>query len=147
MTIPSTIDCPAETAEAASITDGLPTLAYVSTGSGVEAKAQAGWQPVNEVNRQAWEEIERRIALARQAVCDGKRSCLSYYMVAHQMDCLLLGQSTGQSPLLVWLHLRPFFFRRMGPARLRRYAELFQVDVGDLLRGELRPPIYQHLRA
>lgn len=128
---------------AASITDGLHTLAYVPTGDGIEPVAQAGWQPVNEVNRQAWEEIERRIEAARCAAQSGQRSCLYYYMIANQMDCLLLGQYTRQSPLLVWLHLWPLFFRRLGPARLRRYAELFQVDVRDLAQGELRPPVYR----
>lgn len=132
---------------AESITDGLHTLAYVPTGTGIEPVAQAGWQPVNEVNRQAWEEIERRVEAARAAVLAGRRSRLFYYMIANQMDCLLLGQYTGQSPLLVWLHLRPLLFRRLGPARLRRYAELFQVDVRDLVQGELQPPIYRLSRA
>lgn len=143
-------DCsahPNEPESAASITDGLHTLAYVPTGSGIEPVAQAGWQPVNEVNRQAWEEIERRVEAARVAVRLGRRSCLYYYMVANQMDCLLLGQYTGQTPLLVWLHLRPLFFRLIGPARLGRYAELFQVDVRDLAHGELRPPVYRLSRA
>ncbi len=136
-----------EPERAASITDGLPTLSYVRTGAGIEPVAQAGWQPVNEVNRQAWEEIERRVDSARVAVRSGRKSCLHYYMIANQMDCLLLGQYTGQSPLLVWLHQRPLFFRLLGPTRLRRYAELFQVDVRDLVHGELRPPVYGLSRA
>lgn len=132
---------------AASITNGLHTLAYVRAGDMIAPVAQAGWQPVNEVNQQAWEEIERHVELARSAVRAGRRSCLYYYMVANQMDCHLLGQYTGQSPLLVWLHLRPFLFRWISQARMQRYADLFQIDTHDLAQGTLRPPIYSLSRA
>ena len=148
MTVSSPLSpCNHET-EAASITDGLHILAYVrDPAGGIEPVTQPGWQPVNEVNRQAWEEIERRVDSARVAVRSGRKSCLYYYMIANQMDCLLLGQYTGQSPLLVWLHQRPLFFRLLGPTRLRRYADLFQVEVRDLVHGELQPPVYGLSRA
>ena len=134
--------------QAASITGDLDILAYVHTRTGtIEPKAQPGWQPVNEVNRQAWEEIERRIEAARHLVRSGRRSCLYYYMVANQMDWLLLARYAHQSPLLVLLHLLPCGFRRLGPHRLRRYAELFQVEPDELSRGELRPPVYDLQRA
>ena len=148
MTVSSPLSPRNQETEAASITDGLHILAYVKgPAGGIEPVAQPGWQPVNEVNRQAWEEIERRIEAARGWVRTGRRSCLYYYMVANQMDPLLLARYSGQSPLLVWLHLRPFFFRRIDRKRLCRYADLFQVEPEALVRGDLHPPVYQLHRA
>ena len=127
----------------ASVTDGLHTVSYAVNNQGtIEQVKGEGWQPVDDVNRQAWQEIERQIELARSRVAAGRASCLYYYMVANQMSILLLARYSRQSPLLVLMHLIPFFFKRLSEARLERYAALFQVTAADLTRAELRPAVY-----
>ena len=135
----------AETAcgQAHSITDGLQTLNYIPNDSGrITASTKDSWQPVNEVNRQAWEEIDRHIARAQRKIASGRASCLSYYMVANQMSILLLARYTRQPSWKVFLHLLPFFFKRLSRRQLRPYAQLFQVSEDDLLAGRLLPAVY-----
>ncbi len=127
------------------ITAGLKIVSYSVNSKGeYELVPGLGWQPVNVVNRQAWQEIEKNIASSREKIAAGRVSCLHYYMTANQMDIGLLARYTRQSRWLVSLHLVPFIFNRMRPKTLQKYAELFQVPLDDLIRGKLKPPIYLH---
>lgn len=122
------------------VTDGLKTVSYARNQQGrIEPVEGDGWQPVNDVNGQAWREIDQRIALARAKVASGRLSCLYYHMVANQMTVWLLARYTRQSALTVLLHLLPFCFNRLPLGRLQTYADLFQVAADDLRRGLLPP--------
>ena len=132
---------PPDTAD--SITDGLQTVSYAQNSQGqLEQVKGQGWQPVNDVNRQAWREIEKQIEQARSRVVSGRASCLYYYMIANQMSITLLARYSGQSSLRVRLHLIPFFFRRLTAGQLQRYADLFQISSRDLKKGALLPAVY-----
>ncbi len=127
------------------ITAGLKIVSYAVNSKGeYELVPGLGWQPVNVVNRQAWQEIEKKIASSREKVAAGRVSCLHYYMIANQMDIGLLARYTRQSRWLVRLHLVPFLFNRMRPKTLKKYAELFQIFPDDLISGKLKTPIYHH---
>ena len=127
-----------------SVTGGLKTVSYAKDYQGrVEMVEGDGWQPINDVNGQAWREIEKQIDRARAQVASGRTSCLYYYMVANQMSILLLARYSRQSPLKVFLHLIPFFFKRLQIVETQKYADLFQVAPEDLIRGDLRPAVYQ----
>ncbi|NEX20726.1 hypothetical protein G3480_10460 [Thiorhodococcus mannitoliphagus] len=140
---------PSENAEqeARSITDGLHTLNYIPDDSGrVSTDQQDGWQPVNEVNHQAWQEIDRHIDQASRKIASGRASCLYHYMAANQMSPRLLA-SYARLPLWkVYLHLLPFFFRRLSRDDLRPYAQLFQISEDDLQAGRLLPAVYHRGR-
>jgi hypothetical protein len=127
------------------ITDGLETVSYSMNSKGeYELVPGLGWQPVNVVNRQAWQHIEKNIALSRKKVGAGRASCLHYYMTVNQMDIGLLAGYTGQSRWLVRLHLIPFIFVRIRPKTVQKYAAFFQVSPDDLINGILKAPIYSH---
>ncbi|MBU4262459.1 MAG: hypothetical protein KKC76_11410 [Proteobacteria bacterium] len=137
----TTPDHPAED----DITDGQKIVSYsVNRRGEYELIPESVWQPVNVVNQQAWQEIEKKIDLSRQKVLAGQVSCLHYYMTANQMDPALLAQYVGQSRWKVRLHLVPFIFNRLSANTLRIYAELFRISLDDLRTGRLRPPIYNH---
>ena len=148
MAMPVTMPKLADTTEpkqeqAHSITGGLLTLNYAPDGTGsVTPRKNECWQPVNEVNHQAWEEIDRHVARAHRKVASGQTSCLYYYMVANQMSVFLLARYTGQPFWQVYLHLRPFFFRRLAGRQLSLYARLFHVSADDLQNGRLLPAVY-----
>lgn len=126
-----------------SVTDGLHTVSYVADAQGEQELISGSvWQPVNIVNRQAWEEIEEHIAASREKIAQGRVSCLHYYMIANQMNIGLLAQYTGQARCLVRLHLIPFVFRRLGRKTLDRYANVFLVSPEDLIQGILKEPVY-----
>jgi len=127
------------------IADGLKTVSYVADTKGNQELVPGSiWQPVNIVNRQAWQEIEKHIELSKEKVASGRVSCLHYYMTANQMDIGLLAQYTRQARWRVHLHLIPFFFKRLRVTTINRYAEVFQVSPDDLIQGALRPPVYNH---
>ncbi|MDU9047497.1 MAG: hypothetical protein Q3M30_01515 [Candidatus Electrothrix sp. Rat3] len=126
-----------------SVTDGLHTVSYVADAQGEQELISGSvWQPVNIVNRQAWEEIEEHIAASKEKIAQGRVSCLRYYMIANQMDIGLLAKYTGQARCLVRLHLLPFIFCRLGRKRLDRYANVFLVSSEDLIQGILKEPVY-----
>ncbi len=129
---------------ARSVTDGLQTVNYVADAGGRQELVPGFvWQPVDVVNRQAWQEIAQHIAASRVLVESGQASCLHYYMTANQMDTALMASYTGQSRWWVRLHLRPWCFRRLSRRTLEKYAELFQVRVEDLACGRLLAPVYE----
>jgi hypothetical protein len=126
-----------------SVTDGLHTVSYVADAQGEQELISGSvWQPVNIVNRQAWEEIEEHIAASKEKIAQGRVSCLHYYMIANQMDIGLLAKYTGQARCLVRLHLLPFIFCRLGRKTLERYAQVFLVSPEDLIQGILKEPVY-----
>ncbi len=126
-----------------SVTDGLHTVSYVADAQGEQELISGSvWQPVNIVNRQAWEEIEEHIAASKEKITQGRVSCLHYYMIANQMNIGLLAKYTGQARCLVRLHLVPFVFRRLGRKTLDRYANVFLVSPEDLIQGILKEPVY-----
>ncbi len=125
------------------ITEGLKIVSYVVNSKGeYELTPDFVWQPVNVVNHQAWQEIDKHISQSRKKVAAGQVSCLHYYMIANQMDTGLLAQYTGQARWKVYLHLLPFFFNRLSATTLKKYADLYKISADDLIRGTLRPPIY-----
>ncbi len=126
------------------VTEGLATVSYsVNSDGAYELVSGPGWQPVNVVNAQAWREIEKEISVAEDKVHSGRASCLQYYMTANQMDVGLLARYTGQPRWRIRLHLMPFFFSKLAPDAIRKYAELFQVTSEDLKNGRLKPPVYE----
>lgn len=121
-----------------SVTNGLQTISYRQNRKGIIEPVQGeGWAPVNDVNRQAWLEIEKKVHKSKEKVNTGRYSCLHYYMTVHQMTPLLLARSTRQSFWQVLLHLVPFIFKRLPPATLQKYSDLFQVAPHDLQKGRM----------
>lgn len=102
-------------------------------GAFVLAKS-AGWEPKNIANDQAWELIKEQVKDTVAKINAGKLSPLAYHMVRNLMGVGLLAKYVGYSRLRVWRHLRPTGFRRLKPAQLKRYADIFAMDVQDLSR-------------
>lgn len=96
--------------------------------------ATAGWMPVNEANRLAWEDIKEQLLQVRQDVTSGKLSPLAYYMTRAQMDVALLSSYAAVARWRVRRHLRPAIFRKLGSDQLSHYARLFGVSVVQLVQ-------------
>lgn len=130
---------------AADITDGLKIVSYAVNSKGEYALTpDFVWQPVNVVNQQAWQEIEKNIAASKDKIAAGRASCLHYYMTANQMDTGLLAQYTDQPRWKVCLHLLPFVFNRLSAKTLQKYAALYRISPDDLAQGRLQPLIHNH---
>lgn len=125
------------------ITDGLKIISYVAGNDGNhELVSDSMWHPVSIVNRQAWLEIDKKIELSKTKIATGKVSCLHYYMTSSLMDTGLLAKYTGQSRLLVYLHMIPFFYNRLGVETLNKYVKIFKVSLHDLVQGQMGAPVY-----
>ncbi len=105
-------------------TDG--TEHYTEIGS-------VGWEAENVVNQQAWDEINEKVEDARQKVLSGQASILLYHMEKNLMDTTILSGYVGTLPIIVGLHMRPFFFKMLGTKTLEKYAYAFRMSVEDMI--------------
>ncbi|NWO05153.1 MAG: hypothetical protein HLX50_05490 [Alteromonadaceae bacterium] len=92
----------------------------------------SGWEAEDVVLDQAVEEYKRFTREARQRVKQGLSSPLEYHMCAHRMDLTVLAQATGFFRWQVKRHLKPSVFNRLGPGKLERYQEAFQMSAEQL---------------
>lgn len=92
----------------------------------------SGWDPVNEANRIAWEDIKEQLDEVRCSIKAGKVSVLAYYMVRAQMDRSLLASYSGISTWRVWRHLKPTPFAKISDSDRATYAKLFGIDIEQL---------------
>jgi len=94
--------------------------------------ASAGWNPKNIANNQAWEVIEHEIAKALKGIHAGKLSPLAFHMAKNQMNPGLLAQYAGFSRWRVKRHLKPAVFKRLNPAVLEQYSDVFGITIKQL---------------
>lgn len=115
------------------IAEGLKEVTYAVDAAGCyKLVPSAGWEPKNISNYQAWEVVAAQVAEARQAVLIGRVSPLAFHMARNQMDTALLAQYMGLPRWRVWLHLRPWGFRRLSAAQLEGYAAMLRTSVAQL---------------
>jgi len=92
-----------------------------------------GWEVENVVLAQAWEEINEKVEHAKQKVLSGQASILLYHMEKNLMDTTILSGYIGVMPFIVKLHLKPFFFKKLGRQTLEKYAYAFRMPVEEMI--------------
>jgi hypothetical protein len=85
------------------------------------------------VLQQAWEEIGEKVEQARQKVLSGEASLLYYYMEKNLMDATILSGYVDTLPFMVSLHMKPFFFRKLGRKTLEKYAYAFRIPLAEMM--------------
>jgi hypothetical protein len=91
-----------------------------------------GWEPENIVLGQAWEEINEQVAETRKRVQEGKLSPLAYHMQKQMLDTAMVSGYTGFPGILVKLHLKPWFFKRLSNKQLEKYAKALRISIETL---------------
>jgi hypothetical protein len=115
------------------INDGRREVCYAVDGEGRYVLAEsAGWEPKNVANDQAWDIIRQQVREAVAKIEAGQLSPLAYHMARNQMNLGLLAKYVGFNRFRVRRHLKPDVFRRLKPAIIKRYADVFGIDVGQL---------------
>lgn len=94
--------------------------------------ASVGWEPKNIVNDQAWAVIAAEVERVRRLVVNGKLSPVAFYQARHQMDLGLLASYVNMPRWRVWLHRKPFFFKRLSAETLTRYTTIFGLSAAEL---------------
>jgi hypothetical protein len=107
-------------------------LCYATDDSGkYTTELSQGWEVKAGALDVAWQDIEERIAAAREKVLRQEASPLLYFMELKLMDIGVLAGYTGFWKWQVRRHLRPGVFEKLSARKLRRYAEVFDVSVND----------------
>lgn len=92
----------------------------------------SGWAVKNAALDAAWQDIEERVARARDKVLKGEASPLLFFMERRLMDMPTLAAYTGFWKWRIRKHLTAKGFAGLSGRRLSRYAEAFAVSVDDL---------------
>ena len=102
-----------------------------STGNYTTALS-TGWEVKARALDVAWEDIEKRIASARQKVLNNEASPILYFIELRLMDIGIVSAYTGFWKWTIKQHLKPSVFRKLPESKLKKYAEAFNVSVDEL---------------
>ncbi len=91
-----------------------------------------GWEPKTIALSNTIEDIEERVALAKQRVKNGETSPIEYYMELHRMDLPILASYVGLWKWRVKRHFKPSVFKKLSNKILEKYATVFDVSVEKL---------------
>ncbi|WCT12199.1 hypothetical protein [Mucilaginibacter jinjuensis] len=92
----------------------------------------SGWEVKAQALDLAWQDIDQRIATAKQRVLNKEASPLLFFMEYRLMDASILADYTGFWQWQIKRHLKPEVFDSLSDKKLQKYAEAFNVKVADL---------------
>lgn len=92
----------------------------------------SGWDIKMKALDVAWDDIEKKVADARQKVFNKEASPILYYMELKLMNIPILSGYTGFWQWQVKRHLKPLVFEKLSERKLQKYAAVFDITVEDL---------------
>jgi hypothetical protein len=108
-------------------------VCYATDSSGKYVKElSTGWDVKTKALDVAWDDIDKRIAAAKEQVLNNMASPLLFFMELRLMDLGILADYTGFWKWQIKRHLRPEVFDKLSPKKLQKYAEAFNVAVDEL---------------
>jgi len=96
-----------------------------------------GWNPKNEVMKEAWDQVNEKVENARNKVLSGELSPLGYYIEKNIMDIGLVAKYMGIWRWTVKRHLKPNIFARLKEETLEKYAQVFNITKEQLIDTNL----------
>jgi hypothetical protein len=91
-----------------------------------------GWEPKTIALSNSIDEINERIADARQQVVNGEVSPIVYFMEVNKMDLTILASYVGFWKWRVKRHFKPSVFAKLNDKILQKYADTFEVSIEEL---------------
>lgn len=91
-----------------------------------------GWEVKTKALDVAWNEIEQRIANAKQKVLNNEASPLLYFIELRLMEIGIVSAYTGFWKWTIKKHLKPEVFKKLSEEKLKKYADAFNVTVEEL---------------
>ena len=108
-------------------------VCYVTDKEGKYTTEQSrGWDVKITALDVTWQNVEERIAAARQKVLSNEASPLLFFMEKNIMDTSIMAGYTGFGKWQVKRHLNPSVFKKLPNKKLLKYAEIFNVSVDEL---------------
>ena len=91
-----------------------------------------GWEPKTIALSNSIDEINERIADAKQQVLNGEVSPIVYFMEVNKMDLTILSSYVGVWKWRVKRHFKPSVFAKLNDKTLQKYADTFEVSIEEL---------------
>lgn len=108
-------------------------ICYATDDSGkYTTQLSDGWEVKATALNTAWNDIEERVATAKQKVLNNEASPILFFMEKALMDLEILAGYTGFWQWQVKRHLKPDVFKSLSESKLQKYADLFNVSIADL---------------
>lgn len=108
-------------------------ISYATDEAGKYTVEQSvGWEVKKTALDTAWNDIEKRISLAKQKVQNKEASPILYFMEKKLMDIPILAGYTGFRKWQIKRHLKLSVFNKLPQEKLQRYANVFDVDTDTL---------------
>jgi hypothetical protein len=108
-------------------------LCYATDSTGKYVAEQSiGWEVKKSALDVAWGAIEKRVAAAREKVLKNEASPVLFFMEYRLMDMPILAGYTGFWQWQVKRHMQPESFKQLSTSKLQKYADAFNVSIGDL---------------
>lgn len=107
-------------------------VCYATDNSGkYVTELSKGWDIKITALDATWQDIEGRIAAAREKILHKEASPLLFFMERGLMDIGILAGYTGFWKWQIKRHLKPDVFKNLPDKKLQRYAEVFNVSLED----------------
>lgn len=111
----------------------IKELIYATDENGNYTTAlSSGWEPKTIALSNSLEEINERIAFAKEQVAKGEVSPIVYFMELNKMDLGILASYVGKWKWSVKRHFKPKVFRSLNDTMLQKYADAFNIAIGEL---------------
>ena len=111
----------------------LAKLYYATDEKGHYVKVNSiGWEPETVAMQQAWDVVNDDVQDAIDLVKKGKASPLLYHIRKNIMNYAMVASYAGTVGLMVRLHCKPYFFKRLSQQQLEKYAYTFRITVDQL---------------
>lgn len=111
----------------------MKELVYATDEKGNYTTAlSTGWEPKTIALSNSIDEINERIAIAKQQVKKGELSPIVYFMELSKMDIAVLSSYVGMWQWRVKRHFKPVVFAKLSDNILQKYAETFNISVHEL---------------
>ncbi|MEO8236298.1 MAG: hypothetical protein ABI549_12845 [Flavobacterium sp.] len=111
----------------------MKELVYATDEKGNYTTAlSTGWEPKTIALSNSIDEINERIAIAKEQVKNGQVSPIVYFMEFSKMDIGVLSSYVGMWQWRVKRHFKPTIFAKLSDTILQKYAEIFNISVHEL---------------
>jgi len=91
-----------------------------------------GWDVKATALDVAWQDVEARIASAKQKILNNEASPLLFFMELKLMDIPIVAAYTGFWKWQVKRHLKPSAFKKLSDRKLQKYADIFETSVDNI---------------
>jgi hypothetical protein len=111
----------------------MKELVYATDENGnYTTSLSTGWEPKTIALSNSIEDINERIANAKELVKNNQASPIYYFMELNKMDVSILSSYVGYWQWRVKRHFKPNIFSKLTDKMLQKYADVFNISIDEL---------------